>query len=187
MLSTHAYNTYNRSMLSIHIATFNSPCMSSTGRDEIEMALSGDCTLLIVSLRTFSVWTISPPKYNAEQWDEELPSWPSRGKLRGLKEWSSNSSKGGWRIAGIQMRAINKAFDAYMIIFAVPPVASNHPPGDDDLDVLTTFYYIVHRAYCKYLSPEVEEGTDAFQRVLEYMWTRRVKLKMLRAVREYTL
>ena len=173
--STYIFNTPSR----YHIL-FTEP---TTGRDQIDKALAGDCTLLITNLADFSVWTLSPPKYNAEQWDEQLPSWPGRDKPRGLKEWCSNSNKGGWRIQGIQMRAVNKAIDAYMVIFAVPPVASRHPAMEDDMDVVSTFFFIVHRAYCKFLSPEVEEGTIAFQRVMEYMWTRRVRLKLLRAVR----
>ena len=51
------------------------------------------------------------------------------------------------------------------------------------LDMYKPFLLTVHRAYCQRLNPEVEVGMVAYDKVLQYMNTRPVRLKLLRAVR----
>ena len=103
-----------------------------------------------------------------------------------------------------------------MATIAVPPVvegvkkagATTYTIKEGGMDFFRPFVLTVHRAYCKYLNPEVEDGVLAFDRVrlwlarirvedrvlafmnnpllaqvLQYMHTKPLRLKLLRAVR----
>ena len=87
-------------------------------------------------------------------------------------------------------RTINKAQTVYQDLIGVPPVVEGEVdddgvivPAANGVDMSRTFFIVLRVAYCKYLVPEVEEGTLAYIRVMQYMLTKHIKLKLLRGVR----
>ena len=162
------------------------------GRDRIDRALAGDKQDLHIyiadhpKLETFEKlgsWT-------AQQWEGALPPWRGRDKKRGLKEWSSSSKRGEWKSPGLCARTVNKAQWTYQVLYGSPPVHEGEVDEDDvvvpnktGINMFRTFVIVIHSAYCKYLVPEVEEGTLAYIRVLQYMLTKPIRLKLLRGVR----
>ena len=118
-----------------------------------------------------------------------LPPWKGQDNARGLKVWGSKTKRGNWRVPCICQRAVNMAGNTYLVTFAVPPVvqAKVNKDGDvvpdpDGYNMWKAFILTIRMAYCKYLDPEVEPGTLAYMRVLQYMMTKPVRLKLLRAV-----
>ena len=128
--------------------------------------------------------------WTASQWARDLPPWRGMDKPRGLKEWSSSSKRGDWKAACLCARTINKAQTVYQDLIGVPPVVEGEVdddgvivPAANGVDMSRTFFIVLRVAYCKYLVPEVEEGTLAYIRVMQYMLTKHIKLKLLRGVR----
>ena len=154
-------------------------CLGYTGRkgarDMIDKALAGDLTEVQDYIKKFPRGQLEPVHLTKAAWAEDLPAWKGQDADRGLKAWSSKTARGGWNIAGICAKVVNRAVGMYMETFAVPPVvegirvagAPKSPltAKSKGLDHFTPFLLIVHRAYCKYLNPAVEEGLMAFTRV----------------------
>ena len=91
---------------------------------------------------------------------------------RGLKKWASKSARGNWTIAGVCAKVVNKAVHVYMEISGLPPVVEGQSLKSGEfrkkingINLFKRFILTVHYAYCTFLSPEVEEGTEAFDRV----------------------
>ena len=138
--------------------------------------------LLCKNIDNFDVFGVAVPSFTAKEWDAEMPPWDGKDEKRGPKNWGSKAQRGRWRVSCLNHKCINSAVGTYMDTLAVPPVATKLPPGPTDLDYVRGFFYVIRKCYCKYLIPEVESGTDAYERVLQYMLTEPVKLKLLRAV-----
>ena len=154
--------------------------------------LAGNVQPLIEYIQNVDFVTKCPAMdLTAEGWADALPSWKGRDKKRGLKSWKSNTARGRWDVSGMCARVVNEAVRVYMLAVAVPPVVEGVKKAGEavytiktgGLDLLSPFIMTVHRAYCNLLKPEVEEGLVAYTRVLQYMLTRPVRVKLLRAVR----
>ena len=156
-------------------------------RDLIAIAKAGDPAPLNEYINNFDLdRAVRAPKTNA-QWEKVLPAWKSKTKARGLKSWQSKTTRGEWDVTGICAKVINQAVKTYMEIFGLPPVFESDKSGEkiikpNGIDLFTPFMLTVHLDYCKNLNPEVEDGTFAFDKVLQYMHTHRVRIKLLRAV-----
>ena len=168
---------------------------SRFARDIIHLALAGDPDPLKEYIQNFDFEERAYSKTNLSQteWERLLPAWTTKAKSRGLKGWRSKTARGEWSISGVCAKIINKAVSIYMEIFGHPPVYEGFrgkaatlsiKPGG--LDMYKPFLLTVHRAYCQNLNPEVEVGMIAYDKVLQYMNTRPVRLKLLRAVRSVT-
>ena len=156
-------------------------------RDLIAIAKAGDPAPLQDYINNFDLDRAIRVPMTAAQWDKTLPAWKSKTKARGLKSWKSKTSRGEWDVPGICAKVINQAVKTYMQIFGLPPVFEGDKSGDkiikpNGVDLFTPFILTVHLAYCKNLNPEVEDGTFAFDKLLQYMHTHRVRIKLLRAV-----
>ena len=153
-------------------------------RDLIAIAKAGDPAPLQDYINNFDLDRAIRVPMTAAQWDKTLPAWKSKTKARGLKSWKSKTSRGEWDVPGICAKVINQAVKTYMQIFGLPPVfeGSEKIIKPNGVDLFTPFILTVHLAYCKNLNPEVEDGTFAFDKLLQYMHTHRVRIKLLRAV-----
>ncbi len=156
-------------------------------RDLIEIAKAGDPAPLQEYIDNFDLDRAIRVPMTTAQWDKVLPAWKSKTKARGLKSWKSKTSRGEWDVSGICAKIINQSVHTYMQIFGLPPVFERDKSGEkirkpNGIDLFTPFMLTVHLAYCKNLNPEVEDGTYAFDKVLQYMHTHRVRIKLLRAV-----
>ena len=157
----------------------------------IHMALEGDVEPLLEYIEEFDMSKAKPESMTATEWGHCLPSWKTKEKKRGLTPWKSTTKRGQWEITGVCAKVINKAVQVYMNVFGLPPVVEGERRNDSvvlcakagGMDLFKPFVLTVHLAYCKYLNPEVEQGMIAFDRVLQYMHTKPVRLKLLRAVR----
>ena len=156
-------------------------------RDLIAIAKAGDPAPLQDYMNNFDLDRAIRVPMTAAQWEKVLPAWKSKTKARGLKSWKSKTSRGEWDVPGICAKVINQAVKTYMQIFGLPPVFEGGKSGEkiikpNGVDLFTPFILTVHLAYCKNLNPEVEDGTSAFDKLLQYMHTHRVRIKLLRAV-----
>ena len=165
---------------------------SRFARDIIHLALAGDLDPLKGYIQTFDFEErgFAKKKLSQAEWETLLPAWTTKEKSRGLKAWRSKTARGEWNIKGVCAKIINKAVSIYMEIFGHPPVyegvrgkGSTFSIKEGGLDMYKPFILTVHRAYCQNLNPEVEVGMVAYDKVLQYMNTRPVRLKLLRAVR----
>ena len=165
--------------------------MCNAGRDAIDLAMAGHAGQLRAAIdKIRSLDNIKIPKhYTTAEWEALLPSWKGKDHPRGLKSWGSKTKRGSWSVQGICARVIQKALYSYMFIFAVPPVQEGHVNNDGELtrkeggiDLFKTFAMTLHRAYCKYLDPEVPLDSMAAEVLLKYMLHKPVKMKLLRAV-----
>ena len=151
--------------------------------------MSGEVGPLLDYIRDRLDDEIEIPNLSPSEWFKALPSWYGRGKPRALKGWSSTTARHNWSINVLCAKAINQALTVYMYVLGVPPVCEGEDTDDGfvvkegGIDLMTTFLVCLHVGYCKFLHPPVEEGTDAYHKVLQYMHTRVVKLRLLRAVR----
>ena len=159
-------------------------------RDILHLALAGDCDPLKEYIDNFDFDERARTKVLTQsEWDSVLPAWTTKTKSRGLKPWMSKTARGEWNISGVCAKVINKAVSIYMDIFGHPPVYEGVRTGTSfsiksgGIDLYKPFLLTVHRAYCQHINPEVEVGMVAFDQVLQYMNTRPVRLKLLRAVR----
>ena len=160
-------------------------------RDIVYLALAGDTDPLKEYIEDFDFEARVPEtRLTQSEWDSILPGWTSKEKSRGLKQWRSKTARGQWQISGVCAKVINQAVSIYMEIFGYPPVfegvrsKTSFSLKAGGLDFYTPFILTVHRAYCQKLNPQVEVGTVAYDKVLQYMNTRPVRLKLLRAVRD---
>ena len=163
-------------------------------RDIVHLALAGDTDPLKAYIEAFDFEgrAVTDTRLTQSEWESILPGWTTKEKSRGLKEWRSKTARGQWNISGVCAKVINKAVSCYMEIFGYPPVfegvrskaTSSFSVKPGGLDFYKPFILTVHRAYCQNLNPEVEVGTVAYDKVLQYMHTRPVRLKLLRAVRD---
>ena len=158
----------------------------------IDKAMVGNVRPLLDYLKEHLNDVVNSPKHSPAEWFQLLPAWFGRGKKRALKEWCSQTERHNWSIA-LCAKAVNQAMTVYITVLGVPPVVEGVDtagvlmPVPDGLDLYTTFLLCMHVGYCKYLNPPVEEGTDAFKNVLQYMNTRVVKQRLLRSVRSSRL
>ena len=161
-------------------------------RDIIHLAMAGDPDPLKLYIENFDydARAFSDKILSQAEWESQLPAWNTKSKSRGLKQWSSRTARGEWDIRGVCAKVINKAVSIYMEIFGYPPVYEGVRGKGTTLSIKTggidmykPFILTVHRAYCQYLNPEVEPGIIAYDQVLQYMNTKLVRLKLLRAVR----
>jgi len=159
-------------------------------RDVIFLALAGDCNPLQDYIANFDMARAVTSSKAQVDWEAVLPAWTTKEKSRGLKGWRSKTARGEWNVSGVCAKVINKSVSIYMDIFAFPPVYEGVRTGtsslsvkEGGLDLYKPFLLTVHRAYCRNLNPEVEVGMVAFDKVLQYMNTHPVRLKLLRAVR----
>ena len=165
------------------------------GRDMIDRAVAGDMRDLLVYIDDFDLDEVLelPKRFTSAEWEEILPSWSGRDRSRGLKEWQSTARGRSWQVQGLCARTINKAVDCYMNTVAVPPVVAGDPSKtcnvtemitqQPDCNFLKTYVLIIHAAYCKFLVPAVEPGLLAYKRVLQYMLSKPVLIKLLRSYR----
>lgn len=161
----------------------------------IDRALAGDMRDLLVYIDQFDFDEVLklPKRFTAAEWEEILPSWSGRDRSRGLKEWQSTARGRSWQVQGLCARTINKAVDCYMHTVAVPPVVAGDPSKtcnvtemmkqQSDCNFLKTYLLTIHAAYCKFLVPAVESGSLAYKRVLQYMLSKPVLIKLLRSYR----
>ena len=179
----------NTTTLSQHVT---SRCLGRKRRrqlDIVDKAMSGETGPLLDYIRDHLDDEIELPDLSPSDWFKVLPSWYGRGKPRALKGWSSTTVRHNWSINALCAKAINQALTVYMYVLGVPPVCEGEDTDDGfvvkegGIDLMTTFIVCLHVGYCKFLHPPVEEGTDAHHKVLQYMHTRVVKLRLLRAVR----
>ena len=158
-------------------------------QDMVDKAVGGNTSELLQYLREHIDDVIATPKMGPTEWANALPSWYGRGKERGLKVWKSSTARSQWTAGCLCAKAVNVAINVYMKVIAVPPVCEGETTAvglvfkDGGLDLYSTFLHTVHVAYCKYLNPAVEAGFQAYQLVLQYLASRTIKVKLLRAVR----
>ena len=165
---------------------------STYGVDIIGVALDGNCAPLREYLDNFDMTRAESEPFTKLQWETYLPAWKTKDHNRGLKTWKSKTARGQWNISGLCAKVVNQSVTNYMDIFGLPPVVEGERDSSDPsqlsareegMDLYTPFLLTVHRAYCQNLNPEVEPGSVAYDKVLQYMNTRPVRLKLLRSVR----
>ena len=141
-------------------------------RDLINIALDGDCGPLNEYIDGFDMTRSKSNPMTTAEWERVLPAWKSKKKSRGLKVWRSKSARGEWCIPGLCAQVINKSINIYMEIFGLPPVVEGERGSGSHLsvkhggiDLYTPFLLTVHKGYCQYLNPEVEDGMVAYDKV----------------------
>ena len=111
--------------------------------------MAGDLKDLLEYIADFDLQGVRVPSLTASEWNKILPSWKTREKERGLKEWSSNAGKGAWTVPGVCAKPIQNAIDIYVGIFGVPPVVEGAKVGnvlqkkDNGMDLFKPFVITV--------------------------------------------